>query len=716
MEGIFYKANNEYVSKMNPLRSYLEQLTYYIKTKKGLDHNTAEDIAKQIIRKHYKDPDMVYFGRDENGDKIVERGSLYNYISTNIREDRLIAPTLTTYVPRSEKKSMLSEYTSGNTKARSLIKKQAHIAKAEGRLEEADALNIKQNGKKIDNNSLSGVYSKKSCVVYNPTAHSTLTSITRIITSLSNASNEMLLAGNRYLPRPSDALNHVVYLSKNCKIDQMKLFLQTYQLKLLTVEDVVKVLKWSTDLYFKDQSYYDQHIIPFLQRLTPEQLSFIGYVSDFYHIRQFNPEFMKNLISETMPKIVVDEPLEDPNVLYSIDGAILCFVHTIFYYEVQGFGTDYVRMNSDGLANSLYQTSLAIMEVLEKYKLFYNTIIMHEVFPTNSFRLRNMLRRLVVLSDTDSTCCALDEWVTWLKGEFVISGETISLAGLLSFVATQSIVHKLAEFSKRMGVDEELLKVLQMKNEYLWTVHVPTNLGKHYFAYTVFQEGNVFPKPDIEIKGVHLKSSAVPLYVSAQAEELMHYILGKIHNNEKISLRKVVEDIIKVEDTIIERVRSGDSDYLRRTKVKDMEAYADGPKRSPYQRHTFWQTSFAKKYKPVEEPPYTVVKFPTTLVNKTALTEWLGSMDEQLSKDLTVWLQEHGKTSLPTLYVNKGYIEGYGLPEEIDKIIDIKRIVLDITAAQRVILESLGVILNEDMMVKEQFMNFTDKPVIAPVA
>ena len=58
---------------------------------------------------------------------------------------------------------------------------------------------------------------------------------------------------------------------------------------------------------------------------------------------------------------------------------------------------------------------------------------------------------------------------------------------------------------------------------------------------------------------------------------------------------------------------------------------------------------------------------------------------------------------LPTIYLNETYIKSNGIPKEILNVIDIKRIILDVTMQHRIILETLGIMLYNDLLVSEQF-------------
>jgi len=705
MLNIFYKETKEYTNKLDPVNAYIKQLTQYIKVKKNISDSEAKEKAIKILKEHFKDRTVTYFERDETGDRRVERNSLLNYINRNLKDKNIMAPTFTTYINSKKEKSILSEFIFVNVKKRAIAKKESQKAKAEGNTELAEAKNNEQNMMKIYNNSLSGAFAQEACILNNPTSHSTLTSITRTITSLSNASNEKLIAGNRYYPRPIDVLNNIVYISTYCKEDEIKNVIDKFNLYIPTVQDTVDVLKYSSNLYFKDHNYYVKHIYPYLEKLSPYQLAAICYIGDMFHLRKYNSDFIKNLLASIIKPIYKEDNSPDVIVkLREIDDSILIFAHNLFYNDIKGYGKDYEKMHKDGLASNLLYTCYHIEETLNKYKQFFNCFFMSDIITSNSFRLKHMLRRTVVLSDTDSTCFTLDDWIKWYKGDFIINAETIALAGCVSFIASQTIIHQLAILSRNMNVSDEDLHTLAMKNEFLWLVHVPAEVSKHYFAYTVIQEGNIFKKPDIEIKGVHLKNSATPSFLIDDAKKLMVEILDTVSNNKKIKITKVINRIKDIEQMIKDSVLSGESLFLKNAKIKEPEAYALSPDKSPYARHVFWKEVFEPKYGKIQDPPYDAIKIPTTITSRPKLREWFSSIkDEEFLNRLTKWVEKNKKVSLPTVFLNKVYVNSNGVPKELLDVIDIKRIILDTTIQHRTILETLGVVLYSDLLISEQF-------------
>ncbi len=144
--------------------------------------------------------------------------------------------------------------------------------------------------------------------------------------------------------------------------------------------------------------------------------------------------------------------------------------------------------------------------------------------------------------------------------------------------------------------------------------------------------------------------------------------------------------------------------YPKKSKIKNPEAYALEGIKSPYSRHLFWKEVFAPKYGDIPTPPYDVIKIPTTLTSRVLMKQWVDSIEDiELQGRLTRWLEENKKDKLPTIYLNDMYVIGSGIPDEIMRIIDIKKIVLDITLQYRLIIEALALILYNDMLIKDQF-------------
>lgn len=704
---VFLKPDNEYIRDINPLKSYHEQASLFIASSFGMPLDEAKKRVANIIKSKIKEPIVKHFTRQENGDRIVDSSPLLTYLNNTVKNNRILAPTLTTYLHPNDKVSILAEFIQENVKIRGKSKKEAQKAKADGNAELYLSKWNEQNNMKIYNNSLSGAFAQGGSVLFNSTAHSTLTSITRSVTSLANSNNEKSLGGNRHYPTQLDLLNNIVYISTKCNTEAIESVIAEYSLHYPTVQEVVSVLRRSSDLYFLDPKFYCNHVIPYLSSISKEQLAGVCYINDMYHIRTFNDSFMRRFLEELAMKIECKEhDISIVDKLKSTDENVLNFVHQIWFTDTKGRGTDYEKMYKiiPNIAANVYYTALHVIETIHKYKSFIKCFLVSDIMPTISNKIRNMLRRIVVISDTDSTCFALDGWVIWYNSFFAINDKTIAIAGAASFLTTQSIPHMLSMLSANINVDKKKLHTLAMKNEYLWTVHMPTEVGKHYAALTVQQEGKVHAEAEMEIKGVHLKNSATPKQIINGGFELMTKILKDTNNNKKLRLTDIVKQIIDVENMIEHSVSTlNEVIYFKKSKIKDASSYKKGPDESPYQRHDMWLKVFEAKYGQIGSPPYSVIKIPVTLDKSTKLVQWVESLDTVIKEPLARWLLNHNKKALPTIYINEEYVLSKGIPQEFIPIINIKKVILDLTLNYRLILGSMGVMLEPNILVREQF-------------
>jgi hypothetical protein len=697
-ENLFLKPAEFYKRDVNPIKSYIEQMSFYISkmTNKDIEKCKEVLIEKFKTRKdsfqNIKDPTVKYFERNDVGDKSEAYISLSSYINEVNKNEELLAPTFTTYLNTKHKRSMLVGFIDNNVKRRSIAKKEAFKAKSENNDFLYIMKNNEQNIMKLFNNSMSGAFATKGSILHNPTGHSTLTSVTRTEGSLGNASNEKIIAGNRHYRTPDTVLNNLIAITSDLDREAIQLTIENHNMKYPTANDVVSCIKYSSDLYWKDEQAFSK-LRDFIDKLDEVERAGFVYTGDMYHMRVHNEELIRSFLVSLSTKVksVNPEPIiKIVEQLHSIDEQIVNFGHLICSSEVKGRGKKYQEMPIEHV-DTLLQTCRNIENTLVKYKLLIDTFFLSKHIPSNTAYIRDMVRRVVVLSDTDSTMFSTDEYINWHYGSIVFNDEAFAFASAVMFVATQCIAHTLAIFSANLNVERPKLFNLAMKPEYSFPVFAQTPVAKHYYTFKTVQEGNVFSEPEMEIKGVHLKNSAAPKSVIKPAHEKMKTILEAITRNEKISILKEIKDLVVIERNIIASVLSGDTEFYKQSKIKAPEAYSREKEMSPYLYHMFWEDIFQAKYGQVEEPAYNVIKIPTIVENITGVKKWLSVIkDEELARRLEAWLVKYNKRSLPTIYISTQYVKGFGIPEEIKPIINVKKIVLDLTLVNRMILESLG--------------------------
>lgn len=704
-DNYFVKKPEYYKRDFDHTKNYVDQMSFYVSKMKDIGYQEASVLVKKTLNDKSKvksvNPIVQFMKREENKDSNVAVTRLKSYLD-HIRDDKVIvAPTFTVYLNPEIEESPLQSFTLNNNNKRSVAKKLAAKHKVNNEMDAYRREHFNQAVYKTENNSASGAYSSDGTVLHNPSGHNTLTSITRSQTSLLNSSNEKIISGSRHYRNPDIALNNIIYLSRIADNKRIRDIVDKYNLHIPTVNDVISCIRKSTELYFVYGKSYD-HIKSFVNKLTAEERCAVVYTSDLYHLRKHNDELVRKLLS-SLSKLVKHNTSELKNldIIYSTDEQILNFVHIICAGHLKGLGKDYAKL-PENVAEMVAATAFNIYEVLEEYKDLLETLFVSEAMPCSSAYMDLVTRQAVTVSDTDSSMAAIDEFVMWYYGDLIFSDESMALAASVMFLSTQTIVNILAQFFTNMGVEKKHIFLPAMKPEYTFPVFLQTPVSKHYGTFKTIQEGVVFKEPELEIKGVHLRNSAFSSSITESSNEMLKRILFSVYNNEKLSINEFIKYVSDLELKIETSILSGSIEYYKKTKIREKSAYKKDETLSPYREHILWKNVFADRYGEVEEPEYVAIKIPITLTTKRKMTDWIANIkDDLIRTNLTEYFRVHQRGSFARFYMSSFVAQTYGVPDIIKEIADIKSIVLDVTVAHRLYLQSIGFFPKSDMTIRE---------------
>ena len=703
----FLQPREFYQRDLDPVSSYVDQMSRAISFSNNISYEEARSTVIGIIeRKEFptiNNPSVEFFGRDPNGDRTKEQLPLTQYLADIAQNRQIITPTLTVYCHPDEEKSPISSFIQVNVAARSKLKKGGQKAEDDGNAELAFLLNTGQANKKENNNSMSGAFATFSSVFQNETGHNTLTSITRSMASVGNALNERMIGGNRHYRSSQIAMNNIIAIVSNTNRADIEKAMLQFNLHYPSPREVMDVVMESMRYYVFD-NVTKRDIMNFLKTLGKNELAAVAYSQDFFHIRKYNESFIRGFLEE-LSYINNDFSCEDPiKTIYASGELTTNYAHQVLIFEVQGKGKDYNKADvfDKALLNRLAGVCVNINQVVEKHRSFINAFFLTKIVPCSTAYIQNMVRNTVVLSDTDSTMFAIDEWVTWYFGKLLFTQEAFAIAGSVMFLTTNCIAHCLAILSANMGVAEEHLYTLSMKPEFVFPVFGQSPVSKHYFTAMLVKEGSVYKDIRMEIKGVHYKSSANPPSIMEPAQKRMEEYIRAIMGCKKLSLKKEMQDVLDIEKTIWNSLRNGSGEFYKRLNIKEHTAYSKGPKESNFAWYTCWEEVFAPKYGSITEPPYDAIKIPTIITSATTWKNFMASIkDRELAQRLETWMISHNKKALKTFYICMDYVEANGIPEEILDIIDYKRIILDLTNVWRMLLDSIGLIQRNEYTLME---------------
>lgn len=693
-ENPFVLPSSQYVRDLNVRRHYVSDAACYLNLMTGKDVEQCEEFVVRSLKPggmfEFRDPKVMYLERGDNGDRKKKVGTMSQYLAETIAGNHLIAPTFTTYLPPSTKKALLVDYIDSNVAARSVAKKAMFKAKREGNKLLETTKKIEQNYKKINNNSISGAHVSPSTPLYNPTAHSTLTSTCRSTSGYGNANNEKFICGNRHYWSPEITKNNIVSIVNNSDYKAINAAMQKFDLRHPTLEETIACVKYSTDLYWQTESHFAK-IVTLLEKLTPIQRSAFVYTGDLHHLMKSNPDFVRNMLSELAELVEVEHPDPD-SVFASVPEDHRHLAAQIYRKAMKGANFDKIKGTPTYAV--LASTTENIGKVLTKYADVIRAFWVTPNIPASVAYLPQSIRRSAITSDTDSTIFTVQDWVMWHRGRIGFDDFSRAIAASVVFLAAATITHVLARMSANFGIETSRLFQIAMKNEYAFDVFVATQVAKHYYAFIGCQEGDLRKEHEQEIKGVHLKSSKAPKVVMKQAENMMIRIMQTVMDEKEIDLAAILKEIADVERSVVDSIRRGSHEYFSFAQINTADSYTKDEMQSNFMHYRLWSEVFAEKYGHVNEPPYTCVKVSVKLKSAAALKEWTESFaDRDLAERMNRWLEKSGRKNLNTMWLPLDIITTKGIPEEIFEKINVRKIVLETTKVFYLILETLGLTL-----------------------
>lgn len=696
----FVKDKSEYKRNINVLQAYYKDMATYLNKMTGKPIEECFQYVKSVTSKDGKfplqDPKVLCLSKEKEGEREKRVMSFSEYMQDIVDRKDLCAPTFTTYIHPRIKKSLLSLYISGNLKKRSKLKKESLAAKMAKNIPLHNLRENQQNSAKIKNNALSGAHASNGTPLANKSSHSTLTSVCRSATAYGNANNEKFISGNRHYWCPDIVIANIISIINTVDLYKIADTIKCLNLRHPTAKETLAVVKYSTDLYWKNPEEL-KRIEALIDKLSDVERSAFVYCGDFYHIAKYNDSFCRKMISDFIKKPTEFISIEESKkYLKEADNDLIAYVSLLSKEKLKGMTLNDALEKQPEVYQFVGSVTKNVLNNLDKYQDFIKAFFVVNTVPASVASLPSSIRRSALASDTDSTIFTTQEWVKWYTNEYAFSDTASSVAVTITYLTSQVIIHILATMSANIGVDKEDINRLQMKNEYSFPVFVLTPKAKHYYASIDAREGNVYDHLEKEIKGVGLRSSNCPPAVMKQVHDMMDYIMKNIIAGKKVSLDYCYNIIATIENNIRKSVEDGKYEYLTRSRINAKDAYKN-PNSSAYVYYELWEEVFSPKYGVTEPPPYTAIKVSLITDNKTKLKEWTdGIKDPGIKKRLIEFITKKGKNDISTFLLPESVISASGVPKEIIDVIDIRNLIYDTVKPFYSILESLGIFMIDD--------------------
>jgi len=705
MSNPFYLPASHYKRDLNFVEGSIRDAATYIHLQTGDPLDQCIEFVKQTLRPDgahpLQSPPTRILNKNPEGDREVKTVNFMQFVNRVQKQDLLLSPSMTAYMPESKRRSTHAQYIEEGVKNRKKVKGEMFDAERAGNKDMYIFKKGAQNNLKINNNSYSGATVSAATILHYKSTHSSLTSTCRTATSYANASNEKFIAGNRHYYDPEITKANLIAIINNSDITLIDQVCKRLGLKYPTAEDVLEMVIYSSNNYWQSQEQ-KALILKLAEGATPAQRAAMLYVGDLYQLYNHN----KAIITDFLLKLsAVDEskqPVEDAT-FKSYDGDLKLLATFLCYEQVKGRDINQL-INGDPkqdpplapepeVYDLLKATTKHASDVLMDHQDFLTAFFMTNVMPSSIHAFPSIYRKAVPVSDTDSTMFTLQWWVEQIFGEIVFTAEAKRVVFGLVFLISEVVMHLLALLSTNMGVKEEKLRLLSMKNEYYFAVLNLTTRSKHYYASQDAQEGIMFKKAKQETKGVGLRDSKVPPKINKAAKAMMKEILDTIKAGKKLKITELLTRIANLEREIIQSLLSGQSEYLTTGQIKSLNSYKSEDN-ATFKQYELWRDVFAPSFGMVQEPPYQVVKVSLAVNNKTDMQDWLEKMNNPALADrFKLWMLQEKKTEIGTLLIPASIVETTNIPKEITCAIDTRRVISNTMGTFYLMLESLGIFL-----------------------
>lgn len=644
----------------------------------------------------FKDPRVKVLVRGKNGDRSLQYTTFNKFIGAVEKRGAILSPSLTAYLHPKEKVSQYAVATDTNIKARKVIKAEMFAAEAVKDTETASIKDILQTGRKLTNNGMSGGFCTASTPFFCRSAHSSLTSCCRSATSSTNAFNEKFISGNRHYHNPDIVIENIMTIINLSDFDLIEKAMTVHNLKYPTYDQVMACIYRSSRRYWTDNKKW-KYIAYVVSKLTDLQKAAFLFTSDLYHMREVNPDFVRQFIVDLAER--TDVPCYEDIRLSDGDSRVLATMKCAD--AIVRVGAEYkakAKPGDDGIdatkteeVQSLLKANYKLSQAnVEKYRAYIKAFLVTDNTPSSIAMMPFHVRETVLASDTDSSIFTEQEFIDWIEPNYENRQNRININAAITFLVSQQVVHLLAIVSGNIGVADENLFRLTMKNEYFFETFVLTNMGKHYFGTMAAREGNFYEKPKLELKGVHLRNSNVPGEIRERGNAIIDEILHKSNHNEKFSVTELLYQVGEIERFIYNSIRAGETMFLSKTTVKDKDAYAK-PLSQNYYHYLMWEEVFAPKYGAAPPLQYIGLKAKCGLGSKTAIAEWLDELEDQALADrMRAFLKKYGKDKITQIVMPADIVMNTGVPPEIIEAINTRGLIMENIGMVYSCLESLG--------------------------
>jgi hypothetical protein len=309
-------------------------------------------------------------------------------------------------------------------------------------------------------------------------------------------------------------------------------------------------------------------------------------------------------------------------------------------------------------------------------------------YPNKSEKVSKLIRKTVIISDTDSTFLNLNPYFEYvldiggIEKEDVTKEQQASIISVMTFVITKFIARVFWQLTKNLNILEEDRSKINMKSEFHYLRMMLTRNKKSYAGLVLSKEGNIYDEPDVDIKGIQIKKTTTPRPARKFFTDILEDDILKAKTLNGIG---VYRRFIEFENQIRKDVENSNTAFLTPAVIKNFSNYANLYSMQSYRGLLVWNALFPDNQINENSSMHILT------LKKVSSEELYEYLPEDACKKIEALFEQHGedlsKHGLGLISIPFGVKK---IPDMFIPLIDTDFIINRTMSSGNIILDSLG--------------------------
>jgi hypothetical protein len=682
----YFKHQTYERSQVQFSNAYASNIVAYLRRRHPtISTDEILSFVKKEIQTNLKKPKMLTVTYPSYGNAKVEPIDLFSYTGT-IREN-IITPAGVLYMRPSKKESFLKIKITGNLKFRKTQKKRMLEAAAIGDLITEQVANYLQASIKIETNSIPGAFGSPFNCLFDIPGYNAVTSVGRHAIMCGYAHVEKLVAGNFYFPTLDHVINYCINLCRLCPPNIMQV-VDRHGLYIPSVQDVCEHFTVSMRhyMYMTDQIKLRLHGL--IASLPVSERIFVYYAYCLKTLLVKNEKFFRAFLADFF-RTDVRPSADAPKGIYSFNADLTAMVTALNSDMINRQPvSDAIATCPDGV-QKLMGIGKHMEGKLSDISDILQTFLRIDCDTADAMSHPNMIRKAVIISDTDSVLFSTQNWIEWYTGKISFEREAYEVNAFVVFLVVMTLEQVFARLSTNFGAEGEDIYKISMKNEFMYPLMLRTPLPKQYAGRVAIQEGFVLPKTKNDIKGLSFRSSTMCSETTKAGTDFVNWIFDEVTKHGSISAGECIQRALAHEIRVIESIQTGDRTFLTTKPIRPKTEYKDAAA-SIYYYWTLWDQVFKPNFGefviPAKGYELPIIGGGKSLKSEAWLQR-LQAFDKKLHDRLVAFMENNAR-EITAIYIPMTLKD---IPEILRPVIDTRKIVYNNSTPFIVTLRSLGI-------------------------